>query len=218
MFTQFFETIVEKLDRDYWITHCGCDGYLYLLFQRRFLKLLIWFSVISMLVSIPVNVTSEIENIEKKSTVEEVGDWFERTTLNNKELGSFKGWVHVALIMVFTILTVRVIMKTRREARQAYQFYQRSMSKTKDHEWLKARTIHVKGLSPEDRSGAVLKQQLENVIAAGGGHVLAVHLVPDFVSQLELESKILDMKDLQMLVNAQDSSGNEVYFNCCIPR
>ena len=70
------------------------------------------------------------------------------------------------------------------------------MSRTKDHEWLKARTIHVKGLSPEDRSGAILKQQLEKVIAPAGGHVLAVHLVPDFANQLELESKILDMRDL----------------------
>lgn len=59
VFTEFFRTIVDKLDRDYWITHCGTDGYLYLLFQRRFLKLLLWFSLISILVSIPVNVTTE---------------------------------------------------------------------------------------------------------------------------------------------------------------
>ena len=87
--------------------------------------MLIWFSVISLIVSIPVNVTSEIENSQtgNKTTAEEVGDWFERTTLNNKELSSFKGWVHVALIAIFTIITVRVIMKTRKEARQAYQFY-----------------------------------------------------------------------------------------------
>lgn len=76
------------------------------------------------------------------------------------------------------------------------------MSKTQDHEWLKARTIHVKGLSPEDRSGMLLKSQLEKVIAPSGGHVLAVHLVPDFVNQLSYEGKILDLKDLQMLVTA----------------
>jgi hypothetical protein len=64
------------------------------------------------------------------------------------------------------------------------------MSKNKDHEWLKARTVHIKGLSPEDRSGNNLKFNLERVLAPGGGQVLAVLLVPDFVSQLNLEAKI----------------------------
>jgi Late exocytosis, associated with Golgi transport len=122
------------------------------------LKLMIAFSVISLLVSIPVNVTSYETNAkEERSVAQKVEDWFERTTLNNKEMGSFRGWVHVVLVGVFTILTVRQIMKTRRDARHAYQFYTKSMSKHRDHEWLKARTIHVKGLSPEDRGGALLK-------------------------------------------------------------
>lgn len=87
------------------------------------------------------------------------------------------------------------------------------MSKNKDHEWLKARTVHVKGLSPDDRSGNYLKHVLERVIGPHGGEVLAVHLVPDFVNQLELEGKILDLKDLQMLISASDNS-----YNCCVPR
>lgn len=91
------------------------------------------------------------------------------------------------------------------------------MSRNRDHEWLKARTIHVKGLSPEDRSGNNLKRVLDRVIAPHGGEVLAVHLVPDFVNQLNLEGKILDLKDLSMLINAQSSSG-ATHFNCCIPK
>lgn len=38
------------------------------------------------------------------------------------------------------------------------------MSKSKDHEWLKARTIHVKGVPPEDRSGNALKSVLERAL------------------------------------------------------
>jgi hypothetical protein len=56
------------------------------------------------------------------------------------------------------------------------------MSKNKDHEWLKARTIHVKGVSPEDRSGNVLKHILERSLRGRGGQVLGVLVVPDFVS------------------------------------
>lgn len=53
------------------------------------------------------------------------------------------------------------------------------MSKNHDHEWLKARTVHVKGIPPEDRSGKIysfnlyignnLKAVLDRVIAPTGG-------------------------------------------------
>ena len=170
VFTTFFAKIITRLEMDYWVTHCGTDGYLYLLFQRRFLKLFLYMSIIALCVSIPTNMTSG------------GSDWFDRTTLNNKELSSFKGWVHVALVLVFTLLTVRQVQKTRRDARIAYQFYHNEMSKNKDHEWLKARTVHVKGLPPEDRSGNNLKAVLERVISPVGGEVLGVLLVPDFVN------------------------------------
>jgi hypothetical protein len=102
---EFFTNIVKKLDLDYWVTHCGTDGYLYLLFQRRFLRLMFYFSIISLCVSIPINATTT--EVNKKSTSYE--DWFEKTTLNNKELStsSFKSWVHVILVLVFTLLTIR---------------------------------------------------------------------------------------------------------------
>ena len=50
------------------------------------------------------------------------------------------------LVMIFTLLTIRTVQKIRREAKIAYQFYHKAMSANKDHEWLKARTIHVKGI------------------------------------------------------------------------
>jgi hypothetical protein len=84
---------------DYWVTHTGTDGYVYLLFQRRFLKLTLYLAVISLCVSIPINVTSSSD----------VDDWFERTTLNNKELTKWKSWSHVVLILIFTLLTIRAV-------------------------------------------------------------------------------------------------------------
>jgi hypothetical protein len=75
-----------------------------------------------------------------------------------------KGWVHVSLVLIFTLLTIRAVQKTRRDARIAYQFYHRSMSRNTDHEWLKARTIHVTGIPPEDRTGNHLKHVLDRVV------------------------------------------------------
>lgn len=99
IFIMFISNIIKKLDMDYWITHTGTDGYLYLLFQRRFLKLLLFFSVISLIISVPVNATSGTS----------YEDWFERTTLNNKELSNLKSWVHVLLVLIFTLLTIRAV-------------------------------------------------------------------------------------------------------------
>ncbi len=120
------------------------------------------------------------------------------------------------MVLLFTYLTIKEVQKVRKEARNAYQFYQSSMSQNKDHEWLKLRTVHVKGLSPDDRTGNYLKAILERVVAPADGEVLGVHLVPDFSAQLKIEEKIYDLKDLDTLMTAQTSSG-ERYFNCCIP-
>lgn len=39
IFMSMFGSLIRKFEFDYWVTHCGTDGYLYLLFQRMFLKL-----------------------------------------------------------------------------------------------------------------------------------------------------------------------------------
>lgn len=131
-----------------------------------------YFSIISICVSIPINAFNA-SNVE---------DYFERTTLNNKEMTMLRSWVHVALIFVFTVLTIRAVIKIRKEARLAYQFYHKGMSKNKDHEWLKARTIHVKGIPPEDRAGNILKIVLDRVLSENNGEVLGMVMVPDFVN------------------------------------
>lgn len=47
-----FLPLVRELKMDYWCTHCGVDGYLYLLFQRRFLRLTIYMSTISIIAQV----------------------------------------------------------------------------------------------------------------------------------------------------------------------
>ena len=48
------------------------------------------------------------------------------------------------------------------------------MSSVKDAEWLKARTVHIKGIPAEDRTGNGLRQVIESFLAEKGGYVLAV--------------------------------------------
>ena len=55
IFKQMFLSIVYKLDMEYWVLHCGTDGYLYLLFQRQMLKLSAFLSVVMFLFSFVMN-------------------------------------------------------------------------------------------------------------------------------------------------------------------
>ena len=52
VFKTMFFPLIRELKMDYWSTHCGVDGYLYLLFQRRFLRLTIYMSIISIIAQI----------------------------------------------------------------------------------------------------------------------------------------------------------------------
>jgi len=49
VFKSMFFPLLEKLDMEYWSTHTGVDGYLYMLFQRRFLRLTVYMTIISTL-------------------------------------------------------------------------------------------------------------------------------------------------------------------------
>ena len=59
--------MVNKFSREYWTTHCGLDAYLYLLFQRRMLRLILAIGIISLIVSFPVNLFTQRND----------DDWFE---------------------------------------------------------------------------------------------------------------------------------------------
>ena len=68
IFKRMFGTIVYKFEMNYWVLHCGNDGYLYLLLQRRFLKMTSYLSVIILVFSFAMNYkehanrTSETDN------------------------------------------------------------------------------------------------------------------------------------------------------------
>jgi hypothetical protein len=86
------------------------------------------------------------------------------------------------------------------------------MSMAKDAEWLKARTIHIKGIPAEDRTGNGLRQVLESFLEKNGGIVIAVAIVPPFSSIFEIETQMKDIKYLNMLLTA-----SERHFFCCTP-
>lgn len=87
------------------------------------------------------------------------------------------------------------------------------MTRRTDHAWLKERTVHIKGIPPEDRTGNGLRIALDHFLAEHGGKVVAVQIVPPFHKILEIEQKKRELSDLSMLLVEKDTG-----FHCCIPR
>lgn len=79
-------------------------------------------------------------------------------------LSEEKAWVSITVIFLFTLLTIRIVQKTRRDAKVALESYYQDMSKYKDHECLKARTLHIEGVIPADRTGDGVKRHLNNIL------------------------------------------------------
>jgi hypothetical protein len=70
----------------------------------------------------------------------------------------------ISIIFIFTMLTIRIVQKTRRDAKVALESYYQDMSKYKDQECLKARTIHIKGVLPHDLAGEGIEKYLNSIL------------------------------------------------------
>jgi len=128
VFKVLFFPLLNKLEMDYWSTHCGVDGYLYLLFQRRFLRLTMYMFYISFLAQMLLlwaepnfefNIFGD-KSLQKDQSQAAV------------ELSGTKAWVSITIIFMFTMLTIHIVQKTRRDAKVSLESYYQDMSRYKD--------------------------------------------------------------------------------------
>ena len=73
VFYRLYKKAVGGLNQDYWVLNCGLDAYLYLLFQREILKLLLIYSAIAFSIPLPLNIYMASNS----------WDWFERIIFSN---------------------------------------------------------------------------------------------------------------------------------------
>lgn len=107
-------------------------------------------------------------------------DWFEKSSLNNKVLTPITVWIHAGLMVFFTVISFYTIFELREEARNLYKENEKEKCKLKDFEWLKARTLHVRGLLAKDRRGDMLKNEINLILEETGGKVLDIVAIPDY--------------------------------------
>ena len=101
VFKAMFMPMLQKLDEEYWCTHCGVDGYLYLLFQRRFFRLSVYMTLISFIAQIIVTVLDQNANFRIFGFIDKQDAIY--------SLSEEKAWGSIIVIFVFTLLTVRIV-------------------------------------------------------------------------------------------------------------
>jgi len=201
-------SLLWNFDPNYWIRHCGIDAYIYLLYQRTIFKLLGLMCALSICVSIPVNVfTSSDENWSLENL-------FVRTTLNNRTMTQFTSWLHVVLLVGFSLFAFRTIFQMREDIKAEYINQFKEKSKKQNVEWLKARTVHVIGLPQRDRKGIMLANFLNGYLKPFGGRILGIVIQPDFERLFKLE---IEKKELEELVNVIQSQPMGCCFSCLLP-
>ena len=101
--------------------------------------------------------------------------------------------------MFITLLTLRTVFKLKTQARLVYKKYVKH-----DYEWLKSRTVHVKGLLKNDITGAILENMLNDHLQDTESKILAIWVVPDYRKLTQLEEKRKDLEDLSQLLGVKE--------------
>ncbi|CAI2385080.1 unnamed protein product [Moneuplotes crassus] len=192
-FRVFWKVFKEKymsLNENYWVKNCGVDAFLYLLLQRKVASLLFWIGSISFILSLFFNLASD-ETLDIQDHKWR-NDWSIKVLYGNKDF--IKGvwsWVQVILCCLITLWTLNTVYELKTQARRVYKRYVKH-----DYEWLKSRTIHVKGILKNDITGAMLENMLND-------HLQDTE-IPDYQKLTRLEQKRKELEDLSQLLGVKE--------------
>ena len=200
--------LLFKFDSEYWIRHCGIEAFVFLLFQRTIFKLFGIMAILSICVSIPINVFTSTDD---NWTLENL---FIRTTLNNKTMTGFTSWFHVGLLVGFSLYSFRTIFQLKEVIKKEYEKEFLIKSKKHNKEWLKAHTVHIIGIPQSDRKGLMITKYLNNYLKPVGGKVLGVVIQPDFENIFRLE---IQRKEVEEVSTMLQSKPIDNCFKCFLP-
>ena len=202
IFWKLFYKAITNFDDEYWVKICGLDGFLYLKFQRSLFKMIFVVSMISMFLSFAFNLTSDssLQIADPKWR----NDWMVKVLYGNKDMVKDDwSWVQVFMYVFITIATMHTVYKLKNLGRRLYNKYNRSGLMKHDFEWLKSRTIHVRGLLKNDVDGVLLENVLSKHLKNTDSKILGTIVVPDYKKLTELEEYRKDYEDLSHLLGVK---------------
>ncbi len=143
IFLKEFLKKFTEFDKKYLIRSIGTDAYIYLIFQKTIINLLMIIGIISLILSF-------LSNISQKEF--EIGSFFHDLLVNNKYMDNFSSFLHLIGVIIYTFLHFRFFSVLKREAKNIYFEKFDLLSRKKDYNWLSSRTLHISGLAPNERN------------------------------------------------------------------
>ncbi len=213
-FTMVFSNLFKKIftfDQDYILASCGHEAYAYLLFQRRALTLVFMLSIFSISFSIATTFMTISENYTFNIFVEKM-------LFENRVLTNYSSTIHLVCLFLFFLLMIRYLYMLKTDLKNVYFARYDSLSKTKDHEWLRCRTLHISGISPLNRNINMLKTKLNYYLSQklnSESSVVEVSFIPDYQILTELEIKKEEINDIKKLI---PSNKSKLYRYCCLDK
>jgi hypothetical protein len=190
----------REFDTRYWVANVGLDSYAFLYVQREFLKMFLVFGILAWCLFVPLRewiLTVQFEQLEKMMVY------------NAAEASAF---VDCSIIYFFSIYCVFNIFKMKRHIVNQ-RIIQTSQSKNQELEALKARSLHIQGLYPEDRKGELVRSEIDQYLEyTGGGRMLSLSILYDFTDIITLENERKRFDNIQKLYLANEPAMRRACF------
>lgn len=138
---------LTQFEKNYMINSVGMEAYLYLLFQRKMIVIILIMCIISSLVAL-ITTLSNLKEIKESSTFNIIHDFF----LNNKFMNDFSSYMHIFSMVVVSFIHYRYMTIFKTECKFLYFERFDKMSRYKNYEWLRCRTLHLSGIAPHERN------------------------------------------------------------------
>jgi len=201
--------LITNLDTKYWVKNIGLDGYIYLYFQRQLIKMVILFLIVYCLFVIPVSFWYGKINVPQDPT-EFILETSNARAKYHQELRSIIDCFLVYFISLYSIYTMFGIKKHVKDI-----IYEQNNSKDDREEFarMKARSVHVTGVFPEDRRGELLISEINSFLDMnGGGRIDSSIIIHDFMKIVELENKRKSVDSAHKLYTADEPSVKRICF------
>ena len=220
-FDMVFNNLGNKIiefNKDFTLSSIGFEAYAYLLFQRQIIGILFFLTIVSTLIS---SITTYLTIDNNKISI---FDFLSKMLFENKELNTPTSTFHLICMLIFFLAMIRFLLGLKRELKELYFSRFDKLSRKKDSEWLRCRTLHISGISPTERNVNLLKAKLNFFLSNQGnlnkeviehsnnlsytdgpGQVVEVSFIPDYKNLTQLEIEKEEINDLKKLLPSNKS-------------
>jgi hypothetical protein len=139
-------------------------------------------------------------------------DEFDEGTLK-EYLDESTSILNVVLLYFFSIYCIFTLFRIKTHVKAQMVITYHNSKGIYEFEKLNTQCVHVRGMFPEDRRGDLVKEELEAFLEYnGGGKILSLKIIPDFVEIVELENEMKTLNDARRLYAANEPAVRRMCF------